>query len=91
MPIRGMVVRLSEDCRVRAEALRAMSEEPLLVLGEVSGRWVPAVIETDSELENLRMQRWLEAMPGVECLDVVYIQKDYLGSDRGAVGAALGV
>jgi hypothetical protein len=53
-----------------AAALAALQGRPDLELGTPSGRWVPAVLSSPDPLGACRE---IEALPGVEYLEVVFV------------------
>lgn len=55
----------------RAAAFAALARFPGLTLGERQGRWVPGVLEA---MEPEQAFRALEAVPGVDLVEVVYVE-----------------
>jgi hypothetical protein len=64
MPVSGVVITLVDDEEARRQALATLSGDPRLTLGEAMGTRLPAVIETETIGEGVRMVR--DELPGVE-------------------------
>lgn len=55
----------------RSAALSQLRTQPGLTLGEPQDRWVPAVLESNAPEDAFRA---LETLPGVELVEVVYVE-----------------
>ena len=73
MPISGLVVTLSSDARAREAALEALRNHPQIELGDGSPHRHPIVVETANSDETSCFWEWLQALPGVEFVDVAYV------------------
>jgi hypothetical protein len=73
MSISGLIVTLPEDAALRQEALALLGQRPELELGPLAGRWLPVVMETDSEGSSRTLHRWIESLPGVAYVDVAAV------------------
>lgn len=76
MAISGLVVVLKEDSETAERAMRALSADPRLVLGERVGRLVPLVAETPSATHDAELWQDLLATPGIESVDVTFVSVD---------------
>lgn len=78
MPVLGVVVTLSERPAAREAALAAMRADPRLTVGEAmgpagsAGRRVPVVIDTIDRDEDRACWRALEALPGVDAIELAF-------------------
>jgi hypothetical protein len=76
MPVNGLLVTLTSDCR-RAESVRAvLSTRPEVLLGPAQDRWQPLSVDTPDVKSAHDFHEWLEALPGVEQVDVIYVGFD---------------
>lgn len=67
----SLIFTLAETDARKGQALQALGRFPGLTLGEPQGRWVPGVLEADVPQDAFRH---LEALPGIELVEVVYVQ-----------------
>jgi hypothetical protein len=67
----SLIFTLAEGDELKGQALQALGAFPGLTLGELQGRWVPGVLEADIPQNAFRE---LEALPGIELVEVVYVQ-----------------
>lgn len=81
MAISGLVVTLRECAEAAESALRALSADSRLVLGERVGRCVPLVAETTSTTHDAELWQDLLATPGIESVDVTFVSVDAALSD----------
>ena len=75
MPVSGLVLTLTP----RADGLgirHTVSQHPAIEAGEVRGRKLPLVSDTNCHLEDRRVWEWLQSLPGVHHVDVVFIHFD---------------
>lgn len=76
MPVSGLLLTLDSN-PARADAvLRAIGNDQHIELGVRDGRKQAAVIDASDERENRRLWTWLDNLPGVEHIDVVFISID---------------
>gem|GEM_PF-1105523 len=75
MPVSALVITLSAEAAQRTRALAALRDHPRLLLGSVlNGTRVPAVLETDTLGEGIRVvEEELPAIEGVLFVDVVQV------------------
>ena len=76
MPINGLLLKLSPDPAIVKAALALISERPEASLGEVQDRWQPIAVDTPDVRAAHDFHEWLEALPGVEQVDVIYVGFD---------------
>ncbi|MDQ8202412.1 hypothetical protein [Pelagicoccus sp. SDUM812003] len=72
-PLSSLVVTLSRDPDLARLALDRIRDKRGLTLGELEGQYLPLVIE---DADARPIHRWLEALPGVENVDVVFCAFD---------------
>lgn len=70
----GLVVRLNSDSP--EAALAAIHTAPSLTVGEQYGDWLTVVVETPDAVESERLFVWLQDLPGVESVEVVFVHWD---------------
>ena len=76
MPVSGLVVSLSQEPQLRAEALDAISREAKITLGEREGNRLAIVLDTDSSQEDRHIWDWLHSLPGIALLEVAFVGFD---------------
>lgn len=76
MPVNGLLVKLSMDPRLADAALARISERPEVMLGDARERWQPLVVDSPDVRTSHDFHEWLEAMPGIEHVDVIYVGFD---------------
>ena len=67
----SLIITLTALPGLRAAAIAALATHPDLELGAPSGRWVPAVLVSADPYGAFRE---LEAIPGVELVEVVFVE-----------------
>ena len=67
----SLIVTLSEIPATREAALSALTARSDLSLGDIQERWLPAVLSSDDPYGAFRE---LEALPGVELVEVVFVE-----------------
>ena len=73
MIISGLLLTLSEDARLANSAEAALRARPEFTLAERSRRWLPVVIEVENVRASRDLHDWLNALPGVDFVDVVQV------------------
>jgi len=73
MIISGLLLTLSEDARLADGAEAALRARPEFTLAERSRRWLPVVIEVPDVAASRDLHDWLNALPGVDFVDVVQV------------------
>lgn len=73
MSVNGLLITLARDEFLAEQALLAMAGKEGVELGERTGVWQPLVVEVDGGAKGAHtVHEWLEALPGVEMVDVVF-------------------
>lgn len=73
MPISGLVITLGDDEAACEAAMKALSVNTFITLGNREGYRLPIVVETpDSEVDR-DVWDWLQALPGVRFVDVACV------------------
>ena len=67
----SLIITLSRLPELRAAALKQLEQYPALQLGELREQWLPAVLSADDPYGAFRD---LEAIPGVELVEVVFVE-----------------
>lgn len=73
MIISGLLLTLSEDPRLAERAERTLRARPGFTLAARARRWLPAVVEVEDARAGRELHEWLEALPGVDFVDVVQV------------------
>ena len=69
----GLVITLSSDATLAAQAIAKLGARPEFTLGERNDRWLPMAMEARDDVESRERHDWLHALPGVEFVDVVSV------------------
>ena len=72
----GLVITLSANAAKAAEAIATLRARPELTFGDRNDRWLPLVMETCGEAESRELHDWVQTLPGVEFVDVAYVNFD---------------
>lgn len=72
----GLVVMLDPDSPEGHSALAAIRSAPSLEVGEQNGRWLSVALETSDAEECERLHDWMNRIPGVEGVEVVFVHWD---------------
>ena len=76
MPVNGLLLMLSPDSKL-ADATRArIAARPGVSLGLAHDRWQPLVADTADVKAAHDFHEWLDSLPGVERVDVIYVGFD---------------
>ena len=73
MPISGLVLTLSADAALADQAVAKLHTRPEFTLGECNDRWLPVALDAADDAASRDLHDWLNALPGVEFVDVVYV------------------
>jgi hypothetical protein len=76
MPISGLVITLSPHEELAAQAVATLSARPEFMPGERNARWLPVDMESRDDDGSRDLHGWLNALPGVDFVDVVYVNFD---------------
>jgi len=72
MPVNGLLLTLTEDEKLAGESLLEIGRRGDIELGDRTERWQPLVVETAGVRGSHEVHEWLEALPGVMKVDVVF-------------------
>lgn len=72
----GLVVTLSSDPVIAAQALDALRARPELMLGDLNQRWLPVAAEVSDVGAGRDLHDWLSELPGVDFVDVMHVSFD---------------
>jgi hypothetical protein len=76
MPISGLIITLNADAELAAQAVASVSTRPEFMPGERNTRWLPVAMEARDDAESRDLHDWLNALPGVDFVDVAYVNFD---------------
>jgi len=76
MPISGLILTLSSDAELAAQAIATVSMRAEFMPGERNACWLPVAMEARDDAESRDLHDWLNALPGVDFVDVVYVNFD---------------
>ena len=76
MPISGLVLTLSKDEKAAEKAFQALSSRGELECGAPMGGKLPAIADTPGADEDRELWKWMNDLPGVDFVDVVFIAFD---------------
>ena len=82
MPVNGLLLTLSADPALADAARATISTRPEAVQGETQDRWQPLAVDTPDVKAAHDFHEWLEALPGVEQVDVIYVGFDEPSSNE---------
>ena len=69
----GLVITLSSDAELAAHALTQLSARPEFMPGGRTDRWLPVAMEARDDSASRDLHDWLQALPGVDYVDVVSV------------------
>lgn len=72
MPVNGLLLTLAEDEKLAGDSLLEIRGRGDIELGERTDRWQPVVVVTGGARESHEVHEWLQDLPGVEMVDVVF-------------------
>ena len=73
MPVSGLVVTFSDDKLIGDQAFVAIENNSQISIGPREEKRMAIVLDTDSSLEDRILWDWLNALPGVLFVDVVFV------------------
>jgi len=76
MPVNGLLLTLSNNAELADTARSTIARRQEVSLGEASGHWQPLAVDTPDVGASNDFHEWLEALPGVEQVDVIYVGFD---------------
>lgn len=87
MSISGLVLTLENDPPLAESAIRVLSQDPRITLGDRAGERLAIVVETGSRFEDEEVYAALKSTPGVRFVDVAFVE---FGSGEEGAGDADG-
>ena len=69
----GLVLTLSANATLAAEAIANVKARPEFTPGEHNDRWLPLAMEARDDDASRELHDWLHALPGVDYVDVVSV------------------
>jgi hypothetical protein len=79
----GLVITLTSDATLAAQAIAKVTARDEFTSGDRNDRWLPVAMEARDDAESRDLHDWLQALPGVEFVDVVYV--NFEKPERGCV------
>lgn len=76
MPVNGLLLTLSPDSGLADEARARIATRAEASLAEPQGRWQAIAVDTPDVKAAHDFHEWLDALPGVEQVDVIYVGFD---------------
>lgn len=76
MPVNGLLLTLSANSEMADAARARISRRAEVSLGVPQERWQPLAVDTSDVSAAHDFHEWLEALPGVEQVDVIYVGFD---------------
>ena len=73
MPTSGLVLTLSADPVLAGQAVAGVGARPEFTAEAPRDRWLPVAMEALDDAHSRELHDWLQALPGVEFVDVVYV------------------
>lgn len=69
----GLVLTLNADAALAEQAVASLRTRPEFTPGERSARWLPVALEAADDDASRVAHDWLNALSGVDFVDVVYV------------------
>lgn len=76
MPVNGLILTLSPDVALANQAVARIAREIGVKMGPTQDRWQPLAVDLADVAAAHDFHEWLEAQPGVERVDVIYVGFD---------------
>lgn len=76
MPVAGLTLTFNENEALASRAVGELFKHASIELGEMNGRYIAAVMDTETSHESRDLHRWIESLPGIDFVDVVYVGFD---------------
>ena len=81
MPISGLVITLNSEESLAAPAIAAVAARTEFVVGDRNGRWLPVAMEARDDAQSRELHDWLQALDGVDFVDVASVNFEVLNED----------
>ncbi len=75
MPISGLAITTTRDESI-ATVRAALAGDDRVQVGAINGRRIAVAIETDSQQKNNALRQWIQQIPDVEHIDIVFVHLD---------------
>ncbi len=69
----GLVLTLNADAVLAGQAMASLRTRPEFTPGERNDRWLPVALEAADDATSRAAHDWLNQLPGVDFVDVVYV------------------
>lgn len=69
----GLVLTLNADAALAEQAVASLRARPEFTPGERNDRWLPVALEAADDAASRAAHDWLNQLPGVDFVDVVYV------------------
>ncbi|MCF7763900.1 MAG: hypothetical protein K9N62_09520 [Verrucomicrobia bacterium] len=82
----GLVITLGTDAALAAQAIAQIGARAEFTPGQRNDRWLPVAMEARDDAASRDLHDWLQALPGVEFVDVVSVnfeEPDLIVGDSG--------
>ena len=76
MPVNGLLLTLSSDPILAGSACAHIASRAEVSMGNPQDRWQPLAVDAPDVKAAHDFHEWLEALPGVEQVDVIYVGFD---------------
>ncbi len=76
MPVNGLLLTLENDPDTISDVKHSIEKRPEVDAGLLSERWLPVAVDTPDARSARETHTWLESLPGVLQVDVVYVALD---------------
>ena len=73
MAVSGLVIVLADDASARSDAVRSIEAHPSLDVGPLHDRRLAVVMETASGDADQAVWEFLNSLPGVELVELVFV------------------
>ena len=73
MPVSGLVISLSEEPDLQAEALAAIGYRSEITMGVLEANQLAVVLDTPSSHQDKLLWQWLNSLPGVSLVEVAFV------------------
>ncbi len=73
MPVNGLLLTLSADSVLAEDARRSIATRSEVELAPRQDRWQPLAVDTKDVRAAHDFHEWLESLPGVEQVEVIYV------------------
>ncbi|MBK1791811.1 hypothetical protein [Persicirhabdus sediminis] len=72
MPVNALLLTLNDSLEQRKSALEQLSNHSQIEVGQLEDRWLPVVAESNNTKNSHELHEWIEQLPGVNFVDIVF-------------------